>query len=154
MLFLFRARPFVRDVIFRLRRVDLCLFPVFSSDLFLSPGFPFLLCIGIFKGWNEIVYLMAEVKIKLFANLREAAGTPELQLSGEKVLDVLLSLTEKFPGLKELIFEEAGGKGENSVLCGYINVLINGNNVRHLEELDTLLSDGDEIAVLPPVSGG
>ncbi len=97
---------------------------------------------------------MAEVKIKLFANLREAAGTPELQLSGEKVLDILLSLTEKFPGLKDLIFEEAEGESENPALCGYINVLINGNNVRHLDGLDTLLSEADEIAVLPPVSGG
>ena len=40
---------------------------------------------------------MAEVKVKLFANLREKAGTSELQLSGEKVIDVLLSLTEKYP---------------------------------------------------------
>jgi molybdopterin synthase sulfur carrier subunit len=55
---------------------------------------------------------MAEVKVKLFANLREAAGSSELQLSGEKVIDILLSLTEKYPGLKDLIFEKSEGKNE------------------------------------------
>jgi sulfur-carrier protein len=97
---------------------------------------------------------MAEVKVKLFANLREAAGTSEMQLSGEKVIDILLSLTEKYPGLKGLIFENPEGEGETPLMCGSINVLINGNNVRHLEGLDTLLSNTDEVAVLPPVSGG
>ena len=101
---------------------------------------------------------MAEVKIKLFANLREAAGTPELLLSGEKVIDILLSLTDKHPELKSLIFEKSDEKrdekDESPVLCGSINVLVNGNNVRHLEGLDTLLKNSDEIGVLPPVSGG
>jgi len=98
---------------------------------------------------------MAEVKVKLFANLREKAGTSELQLSGEKVIDVLLSLTEKYPELKNIIFEEPeGGKRSLQLCAGSINVLINGNNARHLDGLDTLLLDADELAVLPPVSGG
>ncbi len=97
---------------------------------------------------------MAEVKVKLFANLREAAGTPELLLSGEKIIDVLLSLTDKYPALKDIIFEKSGEKCENPILCGSINVLINGNNARHLEGLETLLKDSDEIGILPPVSGG
>lgn len=97
---------------------------------------------------------MAEVRVKLFANLREAAGTPELLLSGEKVIDILLSLTEKYPDLKSLIFEKPVDAAESPVLCGSINILINGNNVRHLEGLDTDLNDSDEIGILPPVSGG
>lgn len=97
---------------------------------------------------------MAEVRVKLFANLREAAGTPELLLSGEKVIDILLSLTEKYPRLKNLIFEKSDESEENPILCGSINILINGNNVRHLEGLDTGLNDLDEIGILPPVSGG
>lgn len=99
---------------------------------------------------------MVEVKLKLFANLREAAGTPELQLSGKNVRDILLSISEKFPNLKELIFETESceGEGKELSLRGNINVLINGNNIRHLEDLDTLLSEADEVAILPPVSGG
>jgi sulfur-carrier protein len=97
---------------------------------------------------------MTEIKIKLFANLREAAGISELLLSGEKVIDVLLSLSEKYPLLKDLIFEKSEETNEIPILCGSINVLINGNNIRHLEGLETLLSDADEVAVLPPISGG
>jgi molybdopterin synthase sulfur carrier subunit len=36
----------------------------------------------------------------------------------------------------------------------YITILVNGKNIREIEALATLLSDGDEVAIFPPVSGG
>ncbi|MEZ5334754.1 MAG: ubiquitin-like small modifier protein 1 [Methanolobus sp.] len=71
-------------------------------------------------------------------------------MTGETVKDVLLSLTGQYPDLQELIFET----GDEPKLCGYINVFLNGNNIKHMEGLDTILNDGDEMGVFPPVSGG
>lgn len=93
---------------------------------------------------------MANINVKLFANLREIAQMSSLTISGDTVKEVLLSLTEQYPPLNELIFQS----GEEVKLCGYINVFLNGNNVKHMEGLDTILSDGDEMGVFPPVSGG
>jgi molybdopterin synthase sulfur carrier subunit len=92
---------------------------------------------------------MANVKVKLFANLREIAQTSSLSLTGDSVKDVLLSLTEQYPAIKELIFEAGDAK-----LCGYINVFLNGNNIKYMEGLDTILNDDDELGIFPPVSGG
>jgi molybdopterin synthase sulfur carrier subunit len=36
----------------------------------------------------------------------------------------------------------------------YITILVNGKNIREMEALATILSDGDEVAIFPPVSGG
>ena len=93
---------------------------------------------------------MANVKVKLFANLREIAQASSLTLAGDTVKDVLLSLTEQYPPLNELIFEA----GEDVKLCGYINVFLNGNNIKHMEGLATILNEDDELGIFPPVSGG
>ncbi|WMW24114.1 ubiquitin-like small modifier protein 1 [Methanolobus sediminis] len=93
---------------------------------------------------------MANIKVKLFANLREIAQTSSLSLTGDSVKEVLFSLTEQYPALKELVFEV----GDDVKLCGYINVFLNGNNIKHMEGLDTILNDDDELGIFPPVSGG
>ncbi|MEA1985289.1 MAG: ubiquitin-like small modifier protein 1 [Euryarchaeota archaeon] len=63
---------------------------------------------------------------------------------------MLDELVKEHPALKELIFED-----NNQIeLRGYINVLINGDNVQHLQGLETAVKLGDEIAIFPPVSGG
>ncbi|WP_445474862.1 ubiquitin-like small modifier protein 1 [Methanococcoides methylutens] len=94
---------------------------------------------------------MAMAKIKLFANLRESAGESELEMQGETIQEILDGLLTRFPQLQEMIFNDVDGNRE---LRSYINILINGNNVLHLEGMDTIVNDDDEIAIFPPVSGG
>ncbi len=88
---------------------------------------------------------MARVKVKLFANFREAAGVKEIELEGERVEDVLDSLVERFPQLGEMFYE--GG-----TLRDYVHIMVNGRNVRG--DLGYSLNDGDVVAIFPPVSGG
>lgn len=90
---------------------------------------------------------MPEIKIRLFANLREYTKTKELELEGKTVRDILKILCKKFPGLEQIIFD-----GEN--IQSYVNVFLNGRNVLELGGLEAVLHTDDEIAIFPPVSGG
>ena len=51
-------------------------------------------------------------------------------------------------GLKEQIFDDAGE------IRRFINVFVNGEDVRHAEGLDTQVNDGDEVSVVPAIAGG
>lgn len=80
-----------------------------------------------------------EIKVKLFAVLKETAGWDEsvLHLPHEiSCSEVLTCLKNKFPSIA-LILESCF-------------VAINGNYV----DQDTIVFMGDEVAILPPVSGG
>jgi molybdopterin synthase sulfur carrier subunit len=61
--------------------------------------------------------------------------------------EVLKALRSEHPALQPLLCED----GE---VRPYITILVNGENIRDLEALATSLSDGDEVAIFPPVSGG
>ena len=80
-----------------------------------------------------------QVTIRLFARLRDLAGTGELARDGEEgatVGAVWGILTGEFPALAEY---------ESS-----ISTAVNAEYSR----MDSTVSDGDEVAFLPPVSGG
>jgi len=86
---------------------------------------------------------MPEVKIKLFANLREIAGVKEDFIEARTLEEALKKLVEKHPELKDKIFPE----GE---LSKSLNIMVNGKSA----ELTAELKEGDEIAIFPPVAGG
>ncbi len=90
---------------------------------------------------------MAHIKVRLFANIREIVGEPELFLDSTTVNGVLDTLTSMKPDLREVLFEDG-------TLRPYITVLLNGRNINEIDGVKSALTEGDEMAIFPPVSGG
>ena len=61
----------------------------------------------------------------------------------------LNQLESQFPGLKERIVDASSGE-----LHRFVNIYVNGEDVRFLQGLQTSLKDGDEISIVPAVAGG
>jgi molybdopterin synthase sulfur carrier subunit len=78
------------------------------------------------------------VRVRLFAALREAAGTSELTVEPGRLGEILDGLSAKF-----------GTRFAN--VLGYASVLVDGERLR---DRDTEVPDGAELALLPPFSGG
>jgi len=92
---------------------------------------------------------MSTVTVKLFANLRELAGTRELKVEASTIEEVLKKLIEKFgESFRKELFVEG-----NKIRDEYL-LLLNGKNFEFLDGLKTKLKDNDVIAILPPVGGG
>jgi len=90
---------------------------------------------------------MAHIKVRLFANIREIVGERELFLDSVTVSGVLDLLTSIKPDLQDVLFEDGA-------LRPYITVLLNGRNITEIDGVMSSLSEGDEVAIFPPVSGG
>ena len=57
-------------------------------------------------------------------------------------------LEREFPGLKERLCDETGD------LRRFVNVYINGEDVRFQQGLETVLTGNDEVSIVPAVAGG
>jgi molybdopterin converting factor small subunit len=61
---------------------------------------------------------------------------------------VLSDLVRTHPGLTGQVLTEDGS------LHRFVNVYVNDDDVRYLNQLDTRVSDGDTVSILPAVAGG
>ena len=89
------------------------------------------------------------VKVKIPTQLRAATGgAGELEVSGATVGEVLDGIYAEHPDLRERICDEGGE------LRRFVNVYVNGEDIRFTDGLDTPVADGQEVQVLPAVAGG
>lgn len=88
------------------------------------------------------------VTVKIPTQLREmTGGRSEVDGEGTTLGEVLQSVFERHPALKDRLTDESG-------LRRFVNLYVGGEDVRFLDGLATKIGDGEEITVLPAVAGG
>jgi MoaD family protein len=70
-----------------------------------------------------------------------------VQVAGTNVQSVLAALGEKYPALTQRIFD-------NGQVRRFVNIYLNNEDIRYLDNLTTPVKDGDELAIIPAVAGG
>ena len=89
------------------------------------------------------------VQIRLPTVLRpHAGGQSMVEVDGSTIGEILTNLVEANPGMKDQVLTSDG------TLHRFVNVYLNDDDVRYLDSLDTKVSNGDTISILPAVAGG
>ncbi|MEC8913167.1 MAG: ubiquitin-like small modifier protein 1 [Chloroflexota bacterium] len=75
-------------------------------------------------------------------------GEDKASVDAGSMVEVVKSLEVQFPGLKARICDDDGE------LRSFVNVYINGEDVRFLDGMNSSVSSGDEVSIVPAVAGG
>ena len=75
-------------------------------------------------------------------------GVKSLEVDGESIRGVVDGLVERHPALKGQLLTDDGD------LNRFVNVYVNGQDVRYLSGLDTPVAPADEVRLLPAMAGG
>jgi molybdopterin synthase sulfur carrier subunit len=67
---------------------------------------------------------------------------------GATVIELLASLDKSYPGIGERLLDAQGN------LRRFVNIYVNGEDVRFLQDKETPVKNGDEVSIVPAIAGG
>ena len=89
------------------------------------------------------------LKVVIPTPLRKfTAGVDTVEVEAKTIQEMLDNLDSKYPGFPASVCDESGS------LRRFINIYVDGEDVRFLENLATPVTDGSEVAIVPAISGG
>ncbi len=89
------------------------------------------------------------VQVRVPTPLRRfTGGAEEVNANGATVAALVNNLEKNYPGIKERICDEEGR------VRRFVNIFVNGDDIRFLSNLDTAVKDGDEVSIVPAIAGG
>ena len=71
----------------------------------------------------------------------------EIQINGKTIIEVIDNLDSLYIGIKDKILD-------NGKLKHFVNVYVNGEDIRYIDSLETSIDNNDEISIVPAVAGG
>src|SRR3972149_7193600 len=89
------------------------------------------------------------VKVRIPSPLRRLTGNLALvEVEARDVAGCLEEMERRYPGVKERLLDSQGE------IQQFVNIYVNGEDVRFLQELGTPLKAGDELSIVPAIAGG
>ncbi len=89
------------------------------------------------------------VKVRIPMALRRlTGGKGEVEAEGRNLKDLIDSLDAEYGGFKDALCDGSGK------VRGYVNLYVNNEDFRSLEDIQTPLKEGDEVAIVPAIAGG
>jgi len=88
-------------------------------------------------------------KVRIPTPLRKLTNDEEIvEVNANNVGAAIVELQSRYPGIKERLVDETGA------IRRFVNVYVNEEDIRFLQNQDTPLKNGDEISIIPAIAGG
>ena len=89
------------------------------------------------------------VQVRVPTPLRRFTGGAEaVSANGDTVATLMDDMEKNYPGIKERICDEKGK------VRRFVNIFVNGDDIRFLNNFVTPVRDGDEVSIVPAIAGG
>jgi len=88
-------------------------------------------------------------KVRIPTPLRKLTNNEEIvEIKAGTIGDAIVELQTRFPGIKERLVDDRGE------VRRFVNVYVNEEDIRFLQNLQTPIKDGDEVSIIPAIAGG
>lgn len=76
------------------------------------------------------------------------SGADSVQSDGATVIAIIDDLDARFPDIKKRLCDDSGN------IHRFVNIYVNGEDIRFLNQLETPVQDSDEVTIVPAIAGG
>lgn len=98
---------------------------------------------------SRLLLFKSMAKVRIPTPLRKLTNNEELvEVNAASVGEVFKELQSRFPGIQERLLDESGA------VRRFVNVYVNEEDIRFLQNQDTPIQPTDEISIIPAIAGG
>ena len=88
-------------------------------------------------------------KVRIPTPLRKLTNNEELiEVNASTVGEIISELQSRYPGFQERLLDDSGQ------IRRFVNIYVNEEDVRFLDNQNTVLKEGDEVSIIPAIAGG